>query len=523
MKRTASLVLVCSMLLALLGLAAPALSETAYKDHFFFATANDQDTLDPQWNVSNDKVLKQVYSGLVTRNAEGTLIGDLATEWSVGEDQLTWTFKLREGVTFHDGTPFNAAAVKATYDRLMDTANPTRYTDQVNGFIAQVNVVDDFTVELVTKGPSGAFLANLVGPSHLIINPTAIAQFGNELGKTPDAVSGTGPYKVVAWDKDEQMEFEAFEDYYGGVPATRSFTILVIPEANSRTIAIETRQVDIADGISGDDLLRLDAMDGIKVVKIKSIGQHLFQFNTSEQSILKDARLRQAISYALDRQEIVDTLYPGDDASTAPLSPRTFGYHNFGTIQQDQAKARELMKEAGYENGFDIKLMVTPVYVKGVEMGELIKSQLAEVGINVNLEVVERAVFIASLGGLTPEQYAETYGYNMFIMGAGPSTADAHGGLHRIWVTDPAGVNTNNYGFYSNKRVDELLNQGAAETDQEKRKDIYREAMQILYLDDPVGVWMNDRYNAYVMSDKVENFSAGVTGVIYFNQIKVAK
>jgi peptide/nickel transport system substrate-binding protein len=506
------------MLLSIFG----AVAETEYKDSFIYVTANDQDTLDPQWNVSNDKVLKQIYSGLLKRDAEGKVIGDLATEWSVAEDQVTWTFKLREGVTFQDGSPFDASAVKATYDRLMNKEKPTRYTDQVKEIVA-VNVVDDFTVQMVTDGPSGAFLANLQGLQHLIMNPDTLAQFGDEVGKTPASVNGTGPYKVVQWDRDEQMVFEAFENYYGGPAATKSFTIMIIPEANSRAIAIETKQVDIADGIGAEDLIRLDAVDGLNVTKIKSIGQHLFQFNASELSILHDTKLRQAVSYALDRAEIVSTLYPGDDPSSAPLSPRTFGYFNFGTIVQDQEKAKALMAEAGYADGFDIKVMVTPVYIKGVEMGELLKSQLAEVGINVTLEVVERAVFIASLDGLTPQQYMDTYGYNMFIMGAGPSSADAHGGLHRIWVTDPAGVNTNNYGFYSNARVDELLNAGAKETDQAKRQEIYKEAMQIIYLDDPVGVWMNDRYNAYVMTDKVENFGAGVTGIVFFNEIKVAK
>jgi len=521
MKKLLTWVLFSALLLGLAG-APLANAETAYKDSFIYVTANDQDTMDPMWNVSNDKVLKQVYSSLLTRDADGNIVGDLATEWSVGEDQVTWTFKLRQGVTFHDGSPFDASSVKATYDRLLDTENPTRYTEQTAGYIVACNVVDDFTIELVTASPYGAFLANLMG-AHQILNPKTLEQYGEDFGKTPESINGTSPFKVVAWDRDEQMVFEAFEDYYGGAPATKSFTIMIIPEANSRTIAIETHQVDIADGIGAEDLVRLGEMDGIKVVKIKSIGQHLLQFNASDQSILHDARLRQAVSYALNRQEIVETLYPGDDPSTAPLSPKTFGYHNFGTIQQDQEKAKALMAEAGYPDGFDITIMVTPVYIKGVEMGELVKSQLAEVGINVNLEVVERAVFLASLGGLTPEEYKQTYGYDMFIMGAGPSTADAHGGLHRLYVTDPGNTNTNNYGFYSNAKVDELLNAGAMETDQEKRLEIYKEAMQILYLDDPVGVWMNDRYNAYVMSDKVEGFSAGVTGVVYFNKIKVAK
>lgn len=522
MKKILSQALVLMLLLPLFGVGSFAMAQGEYKDSFIYATANDQDTLDPQWNVSNDKVVKQVYSGLVKRDGQGNVVGDLAESWSVSDDQLTWTFKLRADVTFHDGTPFTADAVKATYDRLLDKENPTRYTD-LNDYIVACNVIDDYTVEIVTDKPDGAFLANLNGGAHLILDPAFIEKYGSDLGKTPAAVNGTGPYKVIEWSKDEQMVFEAFESYHEGTPLTKNFTLMIIPEANSRTIAIETKQVDIADGIGAEDLERFEDMEGFEVVKLKSIGQHLFQFNASEQSALHDPRLRQAVSYGLDRAQIVAALYPGDDASSAPLSPQTFGYYNFGTIQQDQAKAKELMAEAGFADGFSVTLMTTPVYVKGVEMGELIKAQLAQIGIDVNLEVVERAVFIASLGGLTAEEYKNTYGYDMFIMGAGPSSADAHGGLHRLYVTDPTGVNTNNYGFYSNPKVDELLNAGATETDQVKRQEIYKDAMQILYIDDPVGVWMNDRYNAYVMTDQVEGFSAGATGVVNFNDIQIKK
>jgi peptide/nickel transport system substrate-binding protein len=492
-----------------------------YKDSFILAITNDQDTLDPQWNVSNDKVLRMIYSGLLKREESGTIVGDIAESFSVGEDSLTWTFKLRSGLTFHDGAKLDAAAVKANYDRLLDTENPTRYTEQ-STFIKECKVVDDLTLQLITVEPSGAFAANLMNLAHLIVNPAYIEQYGADYGKSAEAVCGSGPYKVTEWKKDEVMSFEAFEDYYDGIAATKTFSIMPITEPNARVIAVETGQVDIADGIPADELERLSSVDGLSVVKKPSVGQHMFQFNCSS-PITGDARVRQAISYALDRPAIVDALYTGDNPCTAPLNPSTFGYYNFGVIERDLDKSKELLAEAGYSDGVNIKVMVTSVYMKGVEMGEMVKAQLAEAGIEVELIPVERAVFLASMDSHTPESYNETYGYDMFIMGAGPSSADAEGGLKRIYVTDPGGTNVNNYGFYSNAKVDELILAAGKETDQEKRKEIYKEAMQILYIDDPVGVWINDRYNTWVMSDKVENFGAGVTGVISFNKIAVKK
>lgn len=531
MKRYVSFLLAAFLTLGLLtacgggpasGSGADASNASAeYKDSFLYAITNDQDTLDPQWNVSNDKVLRMIYSGLLKRDPDGVIVGDLATEWKVEEDNVTWTFNLRPGVTFHDGAPCDANAVKANYDRLIDADNPTRYTDQ-NTFITACNVVDDSTVQLVTDKPFGAFTANMMNLAHLIVNPAYLDQYGADYGKSAGACSGTGPYKVVEWKKDESMTFEAFGDYYGGPPATKNFTIMVITEPNARVIAVETGQVDIADGLPADDIDRLSGLDGFQVVKKRSVGQHMFQFNCSS-PVTGDTRVRQAISYGLDRQTIVNTLYSGDDPCTAPLNPATFGYYNFGTIKQDQAKAKQLLTDAGYPEGVSIKVMVTPVYMKGVEMGEMIKAQLREIGIEVKLETVERAVFLASLDSHTPESYNQTYGYDMFIMGAGPSSADADGGLKRVYVTDPGGTNVNNYGFYSNKEADALIIEAGDETDQEKRKELYKQAMQILYIDDPVSVWMNDRYNTFVMSDKVDHFDAGITGIIAFDQISVRK
>jgi peptide/nickel transport system substrate-binding protein len=508
-------------LLAGCGGAAGAGASAEYKDSFIYASAGDQDTLDPLWNNSNDKVLRMIYSGLLTRASDGTVVGDLAAEWKVEEDDVTWTFKLRPDVAFHDGAPCGASAVKANYDRLIDADHPTLYTDQ-NTFITECKIVDDSTIQLVTSKPFGALPANITSLAHLIVNPAYLERYGADYGKSAEACSGAGPYKVVEWKKDESMTLEAFEDYYDGPAETGRFTVTVIPESNARAIAVETGQADIADSLSADDIDRLSSLDGFQVVRKRGVSQYLFQFNCSS-PVINNVLVRQAISCGLDRQAIVDALYAGEELCTAPLSPSTFGYHNFGAIKQDQSKAKRLLAEAGYPDGVTVKVMVTPVYIKGVEMGEMIKTQLREIGIEAELETVERAAFVASLNGHTPESYNQTYGYDMFIMSAGSNSADADGALKRVYVTDPGGTNANNYGFYSNAKVDELIAGAGSETDQEKRRELYKQTMQILYIDDPAGVWINDRYNVFVMSDKVENFDAGVTGSIAFDKIAVRK
>lgn len=202
--------------------------------------------------------------------------------------------------------------------------------------------------------------------------------------------------------------------------------------------------------------------------------------------------------------------------SVAP--PAAFGYINLGVIQQDQAKAKELLAEAGYPDGFEMNLMCTDVYNKGVQAGEIAAAQLAEVGVKCNLVVVDRATFSAAWNGLTPEEFPD---WGMFLMGAGYITLDGDEGLKRRFATEEDGKNSNNYGFYSNAEVDELLNGAAKTTDQEWREKAYQRAAEILYLEDPVGCYLNSRNETVILSAQVEDFNMTPVGIYDWPSIKV--
>ena len=524
MKRVLSLIMVVAIMLSFTACnggekpAGTATDTTNYKDTVILGTATDQDIMDGQNNVTNDKVLRTVYSQLIRRNKDSEIEGDLAEKWEVSDDELTWTFYLKKGVKFHNGKELTAKDVKASYDRLLNQDDPMRYTKTM-AYIDRCEIVDDYTVKLITKQPSGPMLASLCARANLILDADYIEKYGRDLGTSPENINGTGPYKLIEWNKDEEMVFEAHEDYFRGAPTTKNLIIQIIPEANSRAIAVETGQADIVDGLNPDDVIRLKDVEGIKVDARESNGQHLFQFNCAN-PIIKNTKVRQAISYAIDREEIVSTLYSGLDEKpcTAPLHPKTFGYTNLGVIKQDQEKAKQLLKEAGYENGFEI-IVMTGNYLKSIEACEIMAQQLKEVGITLTLDVVENATFKSALNGVTPDNFK----WGMFNMGAGPGSVDADEGLKRLYVTDPGGTNVNNYGWYSNLEVDKLLNEAAVITDPDKRLELYAKAQQILYIDDPVAVWTNDRKNVYVMSDKVEGFEVEVKNIVFFENIKVLK
>lgn len=495
-------------------------TEAGYQDTFTIAVNNNQEIMDGQMNVSNDLVLPQVYSYLIKRDLDGNIVGDVAESWEVSEDELTWTFHLKKGVKFHSGKELTAADVKATYDRLLNKDDPVRYT-QTMGFIDHCEIVDDYTIQLVTLEPAGPMEASLTLRANTLLNKDYIDKYGKDLGKDVASVDGTGPFKLVEWNKDEDMHLVRHDDYFGGPAATENIVIQIVPEAAARSIAIESHQVDAAQGITAEEVLRLKDDPTINVFSIPGPGCHLFQFNCSH-PIVKDTKIRQAISYALDRESLVETLYGamGEKPRDSVAPAAAFGYINLGVIKQDQEKARQLLAEAGYPDGFEMNLMCTDVYTKGVQAGEIAAAQLAEVGIKANIVTVDRATFSAAWNGLTPEEFPD---WGMFLMGAGYITLDGDEGLKRRFATSEDGKNSNNYGFYSNAEVDQLLNGAAATTDREAREKAYQRAAEILYLEDPVGCYLNCRNETVVLSAQVEGFDMTPVGIYDWPNIKVRK
>ena len=495
--------------------------EVQYKDTFTIATKSDQEIMDGQMNVTNDFVLPQVYSQLLKRDLEGNIVGDVAESWNVEEDGLTWTFHLKKGVKFHSGKELTAEDVKATYDRLLNEDDPVRYT-QTMGFIDRCEIVDDYTIQLITLEPAGPMEASLTLRANTLLNKDYIEKYGKDLGTSVESVDGTGPFKLVEWNKDEDMHLVRFDDYFGGPAATENIVIQIVPEASARAIALESHQVDAANGINAEDVERFMEDETLNVFSIPGPGCHLFQFNCAH-PIVQDTKVRQAISYALDRETLVETLWGGlgEKPRDSVAPPAAFGYINLGVIQQDQEKAKQLLAEAGYPDGFDMTVMCTDVYNRGVEAGEIVKAQLAEVGINVTLEVVDSSKFNEAWSGWTAEEFNETYGWGMFLMGAGYITLDGDEGLKRRFATSDAGINDNNYGFYSNAEVDELLNGAAATVDQEWREQAYQRAAEILYLEDPVGCYLNSRNEIVCLTAQVEDFNMTPVGIYDWPSIRV--
>jgi peptide/nickel transport system substrate-binding protein len=464
------------------------------RDVLIYGWPNDGTTMHPQIQNGQDEItVYQTYSGLIKFDEETkALVGDLAESWEVSDDNLTWTFKLKQGVKWHNGDEFTAEDVKATFDVPMNPDTNLKMAYQYFLIFSEVEVVDPYTVSITTHDPYGPMLAFLANRTTAITNRNTVAQFGEQLGSSVESTNGTGPYRFVEWVKGEKMVFERFDEYFGEPAKIKTLVFMQIPDEAARTVALQNGEIDALTRISPQEAMILERDPNVTVTSDKSNGQMLFRFGMNDE-IMKNVKVRQAISYAIDRNAIVQGLFAGIGVpSTSALAPLTFGYSNLGEIKRDVEKAKQLLTEAGYPNGFSSKIVTTPRYNKGVEMTEAIVQQLKDVGINMEIDVVEWSAFVAMISGLGPDEYDAP----MLIMGAGPSMMDADGGLRGLYTTTVTGTNERNYSLYSNADVDRLLTEGMQETDPAKRLEIYKQAQQIMVFDDPAGVWIYDMTRA---------------------------
>ena len=497
-------------------------ADSEYKDTLVFAMNTDVQSMDPQIqnDTTSEQVVKMLYNTLLKFEDDGTVVGDLAESWSVSEDKLTWTFNLKQGVKFHNGKELTSADVKATFDRALNAEAGGLRTTEIIKMFTSVEAPDPYTVTITTDGPYGPMESLMCNMSLGIMDADYIEQYGLDLGTSAEGENGTGPFKVVSWERDQEIVVERFDDYFGTPAKLQTVVYTIIPEAASRVIALETGEVDVIDKPTDEDLARLEAdTENYTVLRKPTISQRLFRFGCND-PIMSNTKVRQAIVYAIDRQAIIDALFAGSAyPSTAPLAPVTFGYSDLGEIEQDLELAKSLLAEAGYPDGFDTKIITTERYQNGIELAEIISQQLAEIGINAEIEVWEWSALSASWSGVTADEFDQP----IFIMGAGPSMRDADGGLRGLYTTSETGLNDRNYGFYSNAEVDALIEQGMQETDQQKRVEIYKEAMEILYREDPAGFWLFDMYGLAITSSKVEGVTLSPISTLTFENATVKK
>ncbi|MGG1659962.1 glutathione ABC transporter substrate-binding protein [Brevibacillus sp. NRS-1366] len=431
------------------------------------ARLSDANNLDPHFLTQIPAaaiVHHKVYEGLVRMDKNSQYVPSLASEWKQLDD-LTWEFKLKQGVTFHDGAPFNAEAVKKTIARVQD---PAVGSSRVNMFeaIKEVKVVDEHTVQFILNYPYAPLLSVLASAEGSIISPKAIEQYGKELSKHP---TGTGPYKFESWTPGQEVVLVKNESYYGNQPKLDKVVFKTIPEDTTRISMVETGEAQIAENLPVTDVERVQNSTSLTLGRYAAFTSDHIGINTKKKPF-DDVRVRQAIASAIDKKTIIEGVYNnvGTPAHSS-VTPAMVGYSpNVKDIEYSMEKAKQLLAEAGYPNGFKATIALNDSKAR-ISVAEVLQQQLKQIGIDLQLNVMEFGAYIdaASKG--------ET---DLFISGWGNATGDADYNQANLFHTKAHGA-PGNHSFYSNPEVDKLIDEGRREKDPEKRKQIYEKAQQI--------------------------------------------
>jgi peptide/nickel transport system substrate-binding protein len=378
---------------ALIGLAGSPAAAGAARGVLTVAQGIDADTLDPQVTSSSAvwSITLNIFDTLITRDKEGKLQPALAVSWRA-LNNTTWEVKLRPNLKFHNGEPMDAEAVKFSIQRVLDP-NFKSVFGTVLGTIAKVEAVDPVTVRITTKAPDPNLPSRLSMQHAQILPPKYSAEVGPRgLARNP---VGAGPYKFVSWQKDEAITLEAVPGHWRN-PKIARVIFKPIPEGASRVAAIKTGAVDIAAAIPPVDFASIAQGDKTFGIEITSNRAFLLNMDTLTFKPFQDRRVRQAINYAIDKQAIIKNTLNGFGKPLATsVIPEAFGYNpDIKPYPYDPGKAKQLLAEAGYPNGFEVGFDTTNGrYPQDKEIAEVVAGQLAKVGIKVNVQAFEWGAF----------------------------------------------------------------------------------------------------------------------------------
>lgn len=470
------------------------LSDAENLDHHFMSTINAA-------SVTHRKI----YEGLVGRDKNSEIKPLLAEKWEQ-KDDTTWEFKLRKGVKFHDGTDFNANAVKATFDRLLDP-NVGSPRAVVFKMVKEVKVIDDYTVQFILSEPFSPLLSILASHEGGIINPKTIEKYGKKIIHEPN---GTGPFVFDSWTPGQEIVLKKNNDYWGEKARVDKVVFKVVPEETTRISMLETGEAHIAEPLSVPMMDTVKTSKAVDVYRSEGYGTEYIGFNVQKKPF-NDVRVRKAISYAVEMDSIIKGVYNnvGKKANSL-LGSKVFGYNDaMKASEYNLNEAKKMLAEAGYSNGLEITLK-TMDSKERINMAEVLQSQLKGIGVKVNIQVLEYGTFVEQVNKGDSE---------MFIISWRNATGDADYNQYNLFHTSSQGGAGNTF-FYSNKEVDSLIEAARREKDQEKRKELYAQSQE-LEMKDVVYIPVRVIENLAAVSKNVEGFAISPSGYLEINDVSI--
>ncbi len=456
---------------------------------------NTVTTLDPQRDGGTvlESINRNIYECLVRRSPDmKTLEPCLATSWSQ-LDERTMQFKLRQGVKFQNDEDFTGDAVKFTMERALDPNIKAPYRSTFLT-IEKVDVVDKYTVNVVTKGPDPLLLARLSIFHSAVVPPGYFKSAGDQdLATKP---SGTGPYRLASWVRDGDLTLEANPDYWGPKPKVPKVIIRGLKEDASRVAALRAGEADIVTGVPPSEIASIETSGKGTVKGVPSLRNPYYHLRT-DRDPTSNVKVRQAINYGTDMDGIIKSVLDGKATRIATmLNPLYFGFDpDLKPYPYDPDRARKLLAEAGYANGIDINMDTQQGrYMRDKEIAEAIVGSLAKVNIRVKMSLWENAVF-------SEKNNADQLGQMVFGSWAYP-LMDADGVLWpHFHSSQHKRTNRSDY-TYGNPAVDKLLDQAQTTVEPQKRLDLYKQAQKIIF-DDAPHLFMFELQDLYGVSKRL--------------------
>lgn len=480
--KTAGLTAASSGLLALSALSTLS-AGTANAKEITVAVSAAFTTLDP-WDSPDGmtkSVGRSVYEGLFTFDEKMNPVPELAESWSASPDGRVYTIELKKNVRFHDGAPFNAETVKKNFDRVIGPdARASRKA--VFSFIERVEVVDEHAVRFTLKAAHGDFLRRIASTSAGMICPSYIDKYGKDKGLALHAC-GTGPYIQVEFNPSERFIVKKNPDYrVKGLPKLDGIRWIPVVENNTRAAMLRTGEADFITTVPVESMAALQADPTIAVQEMPAAMQKHLDLNNHFKPF-SDKRVRQAVNYAINKEALVKVAYQGHAAPQYGLLHESYpGAVKLGPWPYDPQKARELLKEAGYPNGFETTLWSGYNDTTSAKVVQFLAQQLRQVGIRVETKLLEPGIRSQLIMGVQGPDDAK---HRMFLIGWGDSTLDPDMVLRPTLDSREAPPKYFNTAYYKNPAFDALLDQALAEPDAQKRRTLYEQAQRLAWEDAP--------------------------------------